>query len=92
MKTLFASPMVWYVLGFAGQIVFGSRFLVQWWVSERKGRVVVPQIFWVLSLFGGLTLLVYALHKRDPVFAVGQGAGVLIYGRNLMLARTEARA
>jgi len=87
MKDWFQSPAYWYVLGFAGQVLFGSRFIVQWWVSERHKRVVIPRVFWYLSLSGGLTLLAYALHKRDPVFAVGQFAGVLIYLRNLSLSR-----
>ena len=90
--TWLQSPAVWVALGFAGQFVFASRFFVQWWASERQGRVVVPQIFWVLSLLGGITLLAYAWHKRDPVFAVGQVAGVILYSRNLALARAEARA
>ena len=83
----FQSPLQWYVLGFAGQILFGSRFVVQWWASERSKRVVIPSSFWYLSLLGGVTLLVYAIHKRDPVFAIGQFTGVFIYARNLMLHR-----
>jgi len=89
MTSWFTAPAHWYVLGFAGQIVFGARFFVQWWASERKGHVVIPAAFWYLSLFGGLALLVYAWHKRDPVFALGQLGGVLIYARNLALARRE---
>jgi lipid-A-disaccharide synthase-like uncharacterized protein len=89
MKEWFQSPAYWYVLGYAGQAVFGSRFIVQWWVSERNHRVVIPQAFWYLSLLGGITLLAYALLQREPVFAVGQLAGVLIYARNLHLARRE---
>ena len=81
----FDSPAYWYVIGFGGQIAFGSRFIVQWLASERKRRVVIPQSFWYLSLVGGITLLVYALHKKDPVFAVGQGLGLIVYVRNLML-------
>ena len=87
MTEWFRSPAHWYVLGFAGQLVFGSRFLVQWWASERRRQVVIPDAFWHLSLFGGMALLVYAWHKRDPVFALGQLAGLLIYARNLSLAR-----
>jgi lipid-A-disaccharide synthase-like uncharacterized protein len=89
MKDWFSSPTYWYVLGFAGQVLFGSRFFVQWWVSEKHRRVMIPRAFWYLSLSGGVVLLAYALHKRDPVFAIGQFAGVLIYVRNLALARGE---
>ena len=92
MKEWFASPVHWYVVGFAGQILFGSRFIVQWWVSEKHRRVIIPRAFWYLSLFGGVALLAYALHKHDPVFAIGQAAGVLIYARNLSLAGRERAA
>jgi lipid-A-disaccharide synthase-like uncharacterized protein len=87
MHEWFRSPAGWYVLGFAGQLVFGSRFLVQWLASERARRVVIPGTFWVLSAVGGLALFLYAVHVRDPVFAFGQIAGLFIYSRNLVLHR-----
>ena len=77
------------VFGFGGQALFSLRFLVQWLASERAGRSVVPLSFWFLSLAGGVTLFVYALYRRDPVFIVGQGAGIFIYLRNLWLIRRE---
>jgi lipid-A-disaccharide synthase-like uncharacterized protein len=83
----FESPAGWYAIGFVGQLFFSSRFLVQWIASERLRRVVIPGLFWYLSLFGGAALLLYAIHRRDPVFAIGQGAGLIVYARNLMLHR-----
>ena len=79
------------VFGFGGQALFSLRFLVQWLASERAGRSVVPLSFWFLSLAGGMTLFVYALYRRDPVFVVGQGAGIFIYLRNLWLIHKEPR-
>ncbi|MDH7598504.1 MAG: lipid-A-disaccharide synthase N-terminal domain-containing protein [Sedimentisphaerales bacterium] len=76
---------LWTVIGFIGQAAFMSRFLVQWIASERSGRSVVPITFWYLSIAGGLTLLVYAIARQDPVFIAGQLAGCFIYVRNLML-------
>jgi len=35
----------------------------------------------------GATLLAYAIHRRDPVFVIGQAFGLLVYGRNLALVR-----
>jgi lipid-A-disaccharide synthase-like uncharacterized protein len=52
---------------------------------------VVPRPFWYLSLAGGAVLTVYALHRRDPVFVLGQGAGLLIYARNLWFTRQQGR-
>lgn len=76
---------LWLAIGFAGQILFTSRFLVQWIASERSGRSTVPLAFWWFSIAGGVTLLAYALWRGDPVFAIGQAAGLLIYARNLVL-------
>jgi len=86
---------IWLVIGLAGQAAFGARFLVQWIVSERRGRSVIPLAFWWLSLAGGLVLLAYAIHRRDPVFILGQGFGLVVYTRNLVLIRrrrAQARA
>ena len=38
MNEWFRSPAAWTALGFVGQILFGSRFFVQWWASERRKR------------------------------------------------------
>jgi lipid-A-disaccharide synthase-like uncharacterized protein len=75
----------WLIVGFIGQIFFSLRFLVQWIASEKKGKSVIPIHFWYLSLLGGLTLLSYAIHIKDPVFIVGQSMGSFIYIRNLIL-------
>jgi lipid-A-disaccharide synthase-like uncharacterized protein len=79
-------------VGFAGQLLFTARFLVQWIASERAGRSVVPVAFWYFSLAGGLVLFAYALYRADPVFIVGQGMGAFIYLRNLMLIFRERRS
>jgi lipid-A-disaccharide synthase-like uncharacterized protein len=71
--------------GFLGQALFGSRFIVQWVVSESRKESVIPYSFWVLSLLGGVILLIYALLRRDVVFSVGQAAGLIVYTRNLVL-------
>ncbi|MBI5014002.1 MAG: lipid-A-disaccharide synthase N-terminal domain-containing protein [Deltaproteobacteria bacterium] len=77
----------WKVLGFGAQGLFFARFFVQWIASERRKQVTVPKAFWYFSLAGGALLFVYAIHVRDPVFILGQGAGLAIYVRNLMIGR-----
>jgi len=89
---LLTSVAAWYAIGFLGQLTFGSRFFVQWIVSERARRVIIPQTFWYLSLLGGVALFAYACHRRDPVFAVGQGLGLVVYARNLILGRAPQAA
>lgn len=83
---------LWLVFGFAAQGMFFMRFFVQWIHSERQGRSAVPVAFWWFSLVGGVMLFTYACVRRDPVFMMGQGMGLLIYSRNLMLIRKERQA
>ncbi|GAB4286320.1 MAG: lipid-A-disaccharide synthase N-terminal domain-containing protein [Roseovarius sp.] len=90
LQTIFHSPMVF--VGFLGQALFGSRFVIQWIASERARASVVPTLFWWLSLGGGTTLLVYAIWRKDPVFIFGQAMGLVIYARNLVLIHKARRA
>jgi lipid-A-disaccharide synthase-like uncharacterized protein len=75
----------WLIAGLFAQILFTARFVVQWIASERAGESVVPELFWFFSLTGSLLLLVYAIHRKDPVFILGQSTGVFIYLRNIHL-------
>lgn len=75
------NPWLW--IGFAGQALFFGRFFVQWLASERRKQSVIPVAFWFFSLGGGLVLFSYAVHRRDPVFILGQLGGLFIYSRNL---------
>lgn len=83
-------PMV--IVGFVGQAIFMSRFVVQWIASERARRSVVPIAFWYLSLAGAAILLTYAVYVQDPVFVVGQLFGFIVYIRNLYLIKAHKAA
>jgi len=86
-----ASPGLWSAVGYAGQALFTSRFLVQWAASEKKRDAVVPVAFWWLSLGGGLALFAYATYRDDHVIMLGQGMGLFVYVRNLMLVSKARR-
>ncbi len=79
--------MMWMAVGFTGQAFFSARFLVQWLASEYVKKSVIPVMFWYFSILGGITLLIYAIYRKDPVFILGQSTGVVIYLRNLHLIR-----
>lgn len=74
-----------YALGFFAQSLFGSRLVIQWIQSERKGKVVSPTIFWILSLMASFLFLLYGVLRRDPVILIGQTFSYYIYIRNLQL-------
>ena len=77
--------IIFLIIGFTGQGLFASRFIVQWIYSEKKGESYIPLIFWYLSIFGGIGLLIYAISRKDPVIIMGQSFGIFIYLRNLFL-------
>lgn len=75
--------LLWLFVGFAGQILFSARFLIQWIASERVRKSIVPEAFWYFSLGGGALLLAYAIYRADPVFIAGQAFGMIVYLRNI---------
>lgn len=77
------TEIIWVAVGFAAQLMFMMRFVVQWIASEKVKRSIVPVAFWYFSVAGGAMLLTYAIYRRDPVFIFGQAGGLVIYLRNL---------
>ncbi|MBX3402286.1 MAG: lipid-A-disaccharide synthase N-terminal domain-containing protein [Phycisphaeraceae bacterium] len=82
---------VWVCVGFAGQLLFSGRMILQWITSERSRRSVISESFWWFSLAGGVTLFAYFIWRQDPVPMLGQAAGIVIYARNIRLLRKHAR-
>ena len=84
-NNLSSLEIIFLIIGFIGQGLFASRFIFQWIYSEKIGKSSIPIIFWYLSIFGGIGLLIYAIFRKDPVIIVGQIFGIFIYTRNLIL-------
>lgn len=82
---------VWVAVGLGGQIAFFGRMLVQWVVSESRRQSVVPELFWWLSLGGGVCLFTYFVWRVDIVGVLGQSTGIVIYARNLRLITKQKR-
>jgi lipid-A-disaccharide synthase-like uncharacterized protein len=74
-----------YGLGFFAQSLFGARLVVQLLISEKKGKVVSPTIFWQLSLMASFLFLIYGIIRNDMVIIIGQTLSYFIYIRNLQL-------
>ena len=85
------AELAWVAVGLFGQLMFTMRFVVQWIASERAHRSIVPELFWYFSMAGGVILFAYAVHRRDPVFILGQSMGLFIYARNIWLIHAEKR-
>ncbi len=81
----------WLVFGVVAQLLFAARFIVQWIVSEKAGKSVIPFAFWFFSMGGGIMTLIYGIVKREPVIILGQGLSTIIYIRNIMLIMKERK-
>jgi lipid-A-disaccharide synthase-like uncharacterized protein len=83
----------WKVIGWLGNFFFFSRFVVQWYATERRKQVVVPAAFWWLSLTGSLLLLAYALfYQHDSVIIFAYAFNWIPYIRNLIIHRRHEDA
>ncbi len=75
----------WTIFGLTGNVMFTSRFVVQWYASERLKKSVIPKNFWHLSLVGGVIQLIYAVHVGAVPIILGYLVTPVIAARNLML-------
>jgi len=74
-----------YAIGFMAQILFSSRMVVQWVISEKKKKVLTPRLFWQLSLLASFLLFVYGWLRNDFAIMLGQAITYFIYIRNIQL-------
>lgn len=83
-------PLWLLILGIVSQTLFTFRFIYQWIYSERIKESHLPLGFWVISFFGSLLILVYAIIRRDPVLLAGQSVGFIVYLRNIIIIKKQA--
>jgi lipid-A-disaccharide synthase-like uncharacterized protein len=85
LNNLSFKEFLWVSFGTAGQLVFFSRWIIQWLSSERTKTSHIPIAFWWCSLIGGIITLVYANHIGSFPFMLAQAVGIIVYSRNLLL-------
>lgn len=74
-----------YAIGFVAQILFSSRILVQWIISEKNKKVLTPNLFWKISLIASILLFIYGYLRDDFPIMLGQVITYYIYIRNIQL-------
>ena len=77
------SPAWVYLLGLAGMGIYGSRILIQWYMSEKSQKVESPGIYWVLSSIGAVVLYIYGWLRKDFSIIFGESVGYYIYMWNI---------
>ena len=84
---------LWKAVGWAGNVIFFSRFFVQWLATEKRKQVVVPVAFWWLSLTGALVMLIYSMfHLRDSVMIFAYAFTWIPYIRNIVIHHRQKAA
>ena len=81
----------WTVWGMIAQGLFFTRFVLQWYYSEKHKRVVIPTVFWYLSLLGAIMVIVYAIARSDIVFLITGILQIALYSRSLYISRTDEK-
>ena len=77
------SPGWVYALGLFGMAVYGSRIVIQWYMSEKSRKVESPGIYWVLSSLGAVVLYLYGWLRKDFSILFGESVGYYIYMWNI---------
>lgn len=77
--------VIWVLFGTLGQVIFFSRWIIQWLYSEKYKSSIIPVAFWWCSLIGGVITLIYANHIGSFPFMLAQAIGIIVYLRNLLL-------
>ena len=76
----------WKMVGFAGTLLFTSRWFVQLYYTRKYKRVVMPLAFWWLSVCGSILLLAYfTLGKNDSVGIISNFFPVFVSVYNLVV-------
>ena len=91
LNNLSFNEFVWVAFGTIGQLVFFSRWIIQWFSSEKNQSSNIPVAFWWSSLIGGIITLIYAKHIGSFPFMLAQGIGIIVYSRNLILIYRDKR-
>jgi len=81
--------ILWHVFGSAGCLLFASRFWFQWLGAEKSKESTLSKNFWMISIFGSVTALIYFLHIKDWVSALNYSLGLIPYIRNLILSKNN---
>ena len=75
--------MVIFLLGFVSQVLFFTRTLLQWILSERAKKVLSPTIYWILSIIASYLFFIYGWLRHDFSILLGQIISYYIYIWNL---------
>ncbi|MBI1318928.1 MAG: hypothetical protein GC168_08255 [Candidatus Hydrogenedens sp.] len=84
-----ARTWAWIMVGVAGQVLFASRFLIQWVVTEVRKKSTIPTAFWYLSVAASLLQIASYTQRAEWVYVFGLVATLPVYARNIWLIHVQ---
>ncbi len=81
----------WTIFGLFAQFIFFLRFILQWYLSEKHKKIVIPKLFWHLSILGSILILIYSIHRNDPVFITAGFLQIIIFSRSLVIYKKNEK-
>jgi lipid-A-disaccharide synthase-like uncharacterized protein len=81
----------WKIMGWCGCLLFTGRWIVQMHYSRKAQRVVMPRLYWVMSIMGSVMLLSYFTFspQRGTVGFLSNIFPVFVASYNLYLDLTH---
>lgn len=80
-----------YPIGFAANLLFTLRFIVQWISSERKYQSHFTNSFWILSFAGSLLLTIHSFIQVQYPICIIQTCNGVLFWRNWQLSQVSKR-
>ena len=77
------SPFWIYCIGLSAQIFYTGRVFLQWYKSEKSGKIESPAMYWVLSIIGSMILFFYGMLRQDFSIIFGELLSYYIYMWNI---------
>ena len=62
----------WKLIGLAGALMFGLRWVVQFLASRKARKPVIPRLFWYMSIVGSLMTLAYFIFGKNDAVGILQ--------------------
>jgi len=80
------------IFGTLGFVVMATRFVYQWWYSEKRKQSFLPIGFWLISMLGAAMLFTYGMYRKDIVLILSNSLNVVLYVRNIMIDKKAKAA
>jgi len=76
----------WKIVGYLGTFMFAGRWVIQFFATRAAGRLVMPRMFWYMSVAGSALLLSYFIFgKSDSVGVLSNLFPAFTAGYNLWM-------